>query len=194
MIEKIRIEYTEELELEIKIKNKDFNKLNINKLTKKVLGEAFKKEYIPYNFFVLIVFANKDEIKKINNQYRNINKTTDVLSFPMFNKEELNSIIKYNKDKNIENKNNINELSINLKPYIEDEWLLGEVYINLEKIKEQSIEYNHLFERELAYILIHSFYHLLGYDHLSKKDKKNMREKEEILLEYLNIKRGNIYE
>ena len=101
MIEKIRIEYTEELELEIKIKNKDFNKLNINKLTKKVLGEAFKKEYIPYNFFVLIVFANKDEIKKINNQYRNINKTTDVLSFPMFNKEEINSIIKYNKYKNI---------------------------------------------------------------------------------------------
>lgn len=176
MIEQIQIEYTNNKYLN--------NKENINKLVKKVLGEAFKKEVIPFNFFVLIAFITSEEIKEKNSEYRNIDKSTDILSFPVFEKDEIKSLIQFNKDKTL-------DLSINLKPYTNNIWSIGEIYINLEKIEEQAKEYNHSFERELAYILIHGFYHLLGYDHLTKLDQDIMREKEESILKSLNISRGN---
>ena len=61
--------------------------------------------------------------------------------------------------------------------------------ISIEKVQEQAQEYGHSFERELAYMIVHSFYHLLGYDHMNETDKKEMREKEEFILGKLNIKR-----
>ena len=75
----------------------------------------------------------------------------------------------------------------NINPETED--VLGDVVISLEQIKKQAKEYGHTLERELAYMLVHSFYHLMGYDHMKEEDKKTMRAKEDIILEKLNITR-----
>ncbi len=181
MLEQIQIEYKNSIKVIDNIKN-------INELVKKVLGEAIKSENIPYNFFLLIVFSSPDKIKDKNNEYRNINETTDVLSFPSFSKSEINNIIKYSTKKN---KEHYIEIPRDVKPYLEGEWSLGEIHINLEKIEEQAMEYNHSVTRELAYILIHGFYHLLGEDHIKSMDKGIMREKEDNILKNLGILRGS---
>ena len=67
--------------------------------------------------------------------------------------------------------------------------VLGDVVISIEKVEEQAKEYGHSFERELSYMLVHGFYHLMGYDHIEKEDKKKMREKEEKILDILKISR-----
>ena len=75
----------------------------------------------------------------------------------------------------------------NLK--IKNEDILGDMVISIEKVKQQGEEYGHTFKRELAYMVVHSFYHLLGYDHMTKNDKKEMRQKEEDILQKLDINR-----
>ena len=110
-----------------------------------------------------------EEIRKINKKYRKIDKATDVLSFPMFEKEEL-------------------EQKIASKDFLYED-MLGDLIISIEKVKEQAIEYGHSFERELSYMLVHGFYHLMGYDHIEEEDKKKMRPKEEKILNELKITR-----
>ena len=78
----------------------------------------------------------------------------------MFEKEELDEKIKYQN--------------------FEHEDVLGDIIISIEKVKEQAVEYGHSFERELAYMAVHGFYHLMGYDHINEQEKKQMRKKEEI--------------
>lgn len=130
----------------------------------KVLEKCFEEENLSSEkLYINIVLTNPESIKEINKQYRNIDKETDVLSFPMFEKEEIVKLENENPD------------------------ILGDIVISIEKVKEQSIEYGHSFERELAYMAVHGFYHLMGYDHMEEKDKKEMREKEENILEKLNI-------
>ncbi len=118
---------------------------------------------------ITITLTTPKNIKKINKEYRNVDKATDVLSFPMFEKEELEVKIK--------NQNN------------KYEDILGDIIISIEKVEEQAKEYEHSFERELSYMLVHGFYHLMGYDHIQEEDKKNMRLKEDKILNDLNIKR-----
>lgn len=138
-------------------------------LIEKVIGQAFKEEKIEnINLYIDIILTNPENIRKINNQYRNIDKETDVLSFPMFEKAEIEDL-----------KNNGNDI----------EEVLGDIIISIKKVQEQAIEYGHSFERELAYMLIHGFYHLMGYDHMNEEEKKQMREKEEGVLSKLNINR-----
>lgn len=138
-------------------------------LIERVIGQAFKEEKIEnINLYIDIILTNPENIRKINNQYRNIDKETDVLSFPMFEKEEIENL----KDKG----NDIEEA-------------LGDIIISIKKVQEQAEEYGHSFERELAYMLIHGFYHLMGYDHMNEEEKKQMREKEEGVLSKLNINR-----
>ena len=67
--------------------------------------------------------------------------------------------------------------------------VLGDIIISMKKVEEQAKEYGHSVERELAYMVVHGFYHLMGYDHMVEEDKKVMREKEEKVLESLDIVR-----
>ena len=67
--------------------------------------------------------------------------------------------------------------------------VLGDVIISIEQVQNQAKEYGHSFERELAYMAVHGFYHLMGYDHMEENDKKEMREKEENILSKLEINR-----
>lgn len=137
-------------------------------IIEKVIKECYKTEnLLNSNLYVSITLTDSKHIKEINQKYRNIDKETDVLSFPMFESEEL--LEKTKKNENID--------------------ILGDMVISVEKIKIQSQEYGHSFEREFAYIIVHSFYHLMGYDHIKESDKKIMREKEENILKKLNITR-----
>ena len=140
------------------------------KTVKKVLEKCFEEEgLLNSKLMITVTFTNPEEIRKINKKYRKIDKATDVLSFPMFEKEELEQKIK-NKDFLYED-------------------MLGDLIISIEKVKEQAIEYGHSFERELSYMLVHGFYHLMGYDHIEEEDKKKMRPKEEKILNELKITR-----
>ena len=139
-------------------------------IVKKVLDKCFEEEgLLDSKLIMTITFTTPEEIRKINKKYRKIDKATDVLSFPMFEKDELDEKIK-NWD----------------FPY---EDVLGDVIISIEKVREQAEEYGHSFERELSYMLVHGFYHLMGYDHIEEEDKKIMRPKEEKILNELKITR-----
>ena len=70
-----------------------------------------------------------------------------------------------------------------------EELVLGDIVLSLEKALEQSREFNHSFEREASYLVVHSILHLLGYDHMEEDEKKNMRAREEEILNKLNITR-----
>ena len=135
-------------------------------IVKKVFDKCFEEDS---KLYITVTFTNPENIQEINKQYRNIDRATDVLSFPMFEKEELEQKIKQ-KD-------------------FEHEDILGDIIISIEKVEEQAKEYGHSFERELSYMLVHGFYHLMGYDHMEEEDKKKMRKKEENILEKLNILR-----
>ena len=142
---------------------------------RQVVEECFKTEKLDKtNLYISITLTEPAEIEKINKQYRNIDRPTDVLSFPMFEKDELDNFI----EKNVKN------TDVNMQGDI-----LGDVVISIPKVYEQAEEYGHSFERELAYMVVHGFYHLMGYDHMEEEDKKIMREKEENVLSKLGIKR-----
>ena len=140
------------------------------KTVEKVINKCFEEEgLIDSKLIITITFTTPEEIRKINKKYRKIDRATDVLSFPMFEKQELEEKIK-NKDFLYED-------------------VLGDIIISIDKVKEQAEEYGHSFERELSYMLVHGFYHLMGYDHIEEEDKKIMRPKEEKILNILKITR-----
>lgn len=142
--------------------NKEYESLII-----KVMHECFDVEnLLDTNIYIDVTLTNPKTIREMNKAHRDIDKETDVLSFPMFEKEEIPGM------KNLEY-----------------EETLGDIVISLERVKEQAEEYGHSFERELAYMLVHGFYHLMGEDHMIESDKEIMREKEEYVLNRLSILR-----
>lgn len=137
---------------------------------KKVVEKCFEEEGLNNTKLCLtITLTNPENIREINNLYRNIDKETDVLSFPMFERDELNEKIAKND--------------------FEHEDILGDIVVSIDRVKEQAIEYGHSFERELSYMIVHGFYHVMGYDHIKEEDKKIMRPKEEKILNELKIVR-----
>ena len=145
------------------------------KTIKKVIETCFKEEKLENSkLYISITLTTPSKIRKINKEYRNVDKETDVLSFPMFEKNELEEMIKNN--------------------HFEHEDVLGDIVISIERVKGQAMEYGHGFEREFAYMLVHGFYHLMGYDHIEENDKIIMRGKEENVLNKLGIRRNEINE
>ena len=125
---------------------------------------ALERENVKSNNVELsLTFVDKDEIKDINWQFRNIDKVTDVLSFPQY-----------------ENPEDIDQ---------DFEVMLGDVVICSQVAKEQAEEFGHSLERELVYLFVHSIFHLLGYDHMVDEDKVEMRAAEEDVLNKMNITR-----
>lgn len=143
-----------------------------------VCDVALKDEEVTIPYQISLLFVDNNEIREINNETRGIDKVTDVLSFPMLDYPE-NMVFK-----NVYKNKKFNEI------YLDgEELVLGDMVLSLERAKEQSIEYNHSFEREVCYLVVHSILHLLGYDHMNDEDKAKMRTREEEILGKLNIKR-----
>lgn len=113
---------------------------------------------------VSVLICDDEEIHTLNKNFRGIDRPTDVLSFPM-----------YDDDGNLD----------------EDE--LGDIVISLERAKEQSIEYGHSLEREIAFLTAHSMLHLFGYDHIEEDEQKEMFRKQEEILCKLGLTRGEKY-
>lgn len=151
---------------------------NLTSHLEKVIDFVLREEYVKEKCEISLVFVDNDEIKNINRETRNIDKVTDVLSFPM---------IDYEKGKVYKDL----YLDFNFDPMFFDDGnlVLGDIVISLERSLEQSIEFNHSFFRETSYLVIHSVLHLLGYDHMEEAEKKVMRKREEDILGKLNIPR-----
>ena len=140
------------------------------KIIEPVVKECFKEEKLENSKLTIqITLTNPENIRKLNKEHRNIDKETDVLSFPMFEKEEIDLKVKTQDF-----------------PY---EDILGDMVISIQRVEEQAKEYGHSFKRELSYMVVHSFYHLMGYDHMEEEEKKVMRKKEDIILDKLKITR-----
>lgn len=112
---------------------------------------------------ISVTFVEGEEIRNLNLEYRDTDKVTDVLSFPQF--DDLNEIPEFG------------------------EICLGDVVICKDRAMEQAEEFGHSFEREIIYLFTHSILHLLGYDHMEEEEKKEMRQREEEVMEHLGILR-----
>ena len=114
---------------------------------------------------VSVTFTDNAGIKKLNKKYRKIDKETDVLSFPLFDFEGTDE-----------------------PPVDEIENMLGDIVVSLEKAQAQADEYGHSFEREVAFLCVHSTLHLLGYDHeTSEEDELDMRQRQTAVMEMLGL-------
>lgn len=162
-----------------------------NDIINKVISECFKNEGLDrLKLYASITLTNSQKIRELNREYRNIDKETDVLSFPMFEPSEIEEMKREDSTSNIlsELKEKSTEIIDEGNDYSEDE-VLGDIVISISRVEEQAKEYGHSFERELAYMCVHSFYHLMGYDHMIDSDKIEMRAKEDEILNRLHITR-----
>lgn len=123
----------------------------------KVIEKCLLLEKKSLDYEISVSFVDNKEIKELNREYRNINKETDVLSFPV--EEDF------------------------FLPVV----LLGDIIISAEKALEQSIEYGHSATREILYLIVHSMFHLLGYDHMEEDEKKVMRKKEKEIIKSMKV-------
>ena len=143
----------------------------INNLTNENLKEIDElNDYIEYLFDYMdikdsvmsIIIVDNDYIHKINKEYRNIDRATDVISFALEENESIDEPIK----------------------------TLGDIYISIDKVYSQANEYGHSVKRELFFLVTHGFLHLLGYDHMTKEDEEKMFSLQEEILDSYGVKRG----
>ena len=141
-----------------------------NETNEKIEELEFIESYIKFicdkekldNCIFNIIFIDNERIKEINKEYRNIDKVTDVISFAL----EDNNDIKYDGFR-----------------------VLGDIYISLDKAKEQAVLYEHSYIRELCFLITHGILHLLGYDHMEKDEEEVMFKLQEMILNEYGIKR-----
>lgn len=137
-------------------------------LIRKLLFHAATEENIKDDECELVVtFVSNDEIQEINQMYRQKNEPTDVISFPMETLEEGET-----------------EIFGANQPRI-----LGDIVISIEQAKEQAKEYGHSLQRELGFLAVHGFLHLLGYDHMTSADEKRMFKRQEDILKSYGLER-----
>lgn len=138
---------------------------NFEELVEKCARAALEEEHIDDDAEVSVTLVDNERICELNNEFREIDRETDVLSFPLGDENGFET----NPDT--------------------DAILLGDIVISLEKAQSQAEEYGHSFLREVAFLLTHSLFHLLGYDHMTPDEEKEMFAKQEKVLEKLGITR-----
>lgn len=144
----------------------DFAKLDQDFMDKieAVILEVLAYEDYDDDYEVSLSFVTNDEIRDINREYRNIDKVTDVLSFPMYDGQEVDV--------------DFGQIS------------LGDIVISIERASEQAKDFGHSLEREICFLVCHSMFHLLGYDHMEENDAIDMHAREEAVLGKLGITRN----
>lgn len=141
--------------------NEDLDLDIIRKKAEKTITEVLRVENISENVEVSLSIVDKETIHKLNKDYRNVDRETDVLSFPL-------------DEEGFDNEGN---------PLI----LLGDIVICLDVAEDQAADFGHSLEREIMYLICHSTLHLLGYDHIEEDDKKVMRSKEKEVMKNLGV-------
>ena len=134
-------------------------------IAEKVLKEDFSKVYVSLNF------VSDEEIQRLNKEFRNVDKVTDVLSFPNLNKTPKEKLEKFKKS------------------YDFDEGLLflGDIVISKNVAKAQAREYEHSLTREVCFLALHGFLHLLGFDHVKEEDERVMNKIQDKILSEVNL-------
>ncbi|HET7657958.1 MAG TPA: rRNA maturation RNase YbeY [Bacillales bacterium] len=132
-----------------------------------LLQASAESEKIPDETEVSVTFVDDERIRELNRTYRDLDKSTDVLSFALQEESE-------------------DELSIVGEGLPET---LGDIIISVQRAKEQAVEYQHSFMRELGFLAVHGFLHLCGYDHMNEVDEKEMFSRQNELLESYGLKR-----
>ena len=160
----IDISYETDIELDIPYED----------IIRQMVVAALDYENCPYEAEVSVTVVDDKEIQKINKTYRNIDKATDVLSFPMHEYEKAADF------------DNLDDSAFNPES---GELLLGDIVISAEKVTAQAKEYGHSKEREFAFLLVHSILHLLGYDHMEEEERLVMESKQKEILELNDYKR-----
>lgn len=130
-----------------------------------VVQKALQEHNLPGSAEVSVMLCDNETIKDINREWRSLDKATDVLSFPLH--EGLRD------GKNI----------------ADEEFLLGDIIISLERAGEQAQEFGHSLQREILYLFVHGLLHLLGYDHSEDEERLEMRRREEGLLALVGAER-----
>ncbi len=128
---------------------------------KEFLVQVAKDEKLD-NIIYNVIIINNEKIREINREYRNIDRETDVISFALEDEKSFNRT---------------------------DIRVLGDIYISIDKARSQALEYGHSFKRELYFLAVHGFLHLLGYDHMKKEDEDVMFKKQEEVLSRYGIER-----
>lgn len=154
----------------------EFN-IEFEMLIIKAVDTALRFEEFNYNYEISVVITDNAGIRILNNQYRNIDRETDVLSFPM---------IQFNNSHSDKQIFQISDEEINPET---GNVMLGDIVISIQKAYEQAEEYGHSIERELAFLTVHSTLHLLGYDHMAAEEEKTMINKQEMILSSINLSR-----
>lgn len=136
-----------------------------------------EQEGCPYESQISLMITDNEGIREFNRDNRGIDKETDVLSFPNIDFVQPSDFELVEEDE---------------ADYFDPETgelILGDIIISAEKVKQQAAEYGHSEKREYAFLVAHSMYHLCGYDHMEEEEEAVMNEKQELLLQYLEITR-----
>ena len=150
--------------------------LPCEELARTVIEAALDYEECPYEVEVNLLLTTNEEIQKMNAEFREIDRATDVLSFPMVDYEEPGKF------------EFLEEADEYFHPET-GELMLGDIVISKEKVLSQSEEYGHSPRREYAFLIAHSMLHLMGYDHMEEEERLCMEAKQRDILDRLNILR-----
>lgn len=157
----IDIEYEAEKKLDLPYKE----------IIEAVIMEAMDYEECPYEAEINVILTDNEEIHKINKEYREIDRPTDVLSFPMVDYETPADF------------DHVEEQSEDYFNPETGELMLGDIIISVDKVEEQAESYGHSQTRELAFLVAHSMLHLFGYDHMVDEERVVMEQKQSEILE-----------
>ncbi len=146
-------------------------------VAEKVIQQALEECHCPYEADVNLLLVGEESIREMNANFRQIDRVTDVLSFPMLTYEEPADF----SDEALESQDSFHPES--------GELMLGDIVICVPRMKEQAEEYGHGEKREFAFLVVHSMLHLFGYDHMSEEEAKEMEALQESVLNKCNIKR-----
>ena len=136
----------------------------VKSLVKSAIRAALENEKFPYDLLISVTFTDNEGIREKNREYRGIDAPTDVLSFPMYD------------FKNGE------------KPLPGEICELGDIVLSLERAAEQAEDFGHSYEREVAFLTVHSVLHLLGYDHVnSEEEELEMRQHQRAIMRRLGL-------
>jgi probable rRNA maturation factor len=149
--------------------------IDYDSLINRVVNECLDYEDCPYEAEVSILLTDDSEIREINKQFRDIDKATDVLSFPA---------IEYNIAGDF---SDLEEEAGECFNPETGELILGDIVISVDRALEQAEEYGHTITREIAFLTAHSMFHLMGYDHISDEDRELMEKKQKEVLNRLGI-------
>ena len=144
-------------------------------LAREVINGALEYIHCPYEVQVNLLLTMNDEIHEMNRDFRNIDRATDVLSFPMIEYEEPGDF------------SVIDEESAEAFNPESGELMLGDIVISKEKVLSQAEEYGHLPKREYAFLIAHSMLHLFGYDHMVDEERAVMEAKQKEIMEKVGI-------